>query len=183
MRQTDQYSQLLSDYCTAEVGDIEELAAVVGGDGQDGFHGAGLEQAAEGLAHGVGGDGGQAGDEDQAGLAFDEHEQAAGAAEAGDDGVHLPMSECGAGGDVGGAVLDGQVLGAFSGLVDGGPGFALFAGMAEGLAVKDADVAVVDVVVDGGAAGDFFVAFDEHVVAGVLRLLPRTRMWCWRALA
>jgi hypothetical protein len=45
--------------------------------------------------------------------------------------------------------------------------FRFFAGMVRRLASEDADVRVVDVVVEGGGAGDVFVSFGNHVVSCV----------------
>jgi len=51
-------------------------------------------------------------------------------------------------------ILDGEVAGTFFSLFDGVLSFSFLAGVVGGLPAFDADVAMVDVVVDGTEAGE-----------------------------
>ena len=93
-------------------------------------------------------------------LAFDEHEQAAVAVEAGDNGVHFPMSELGAVVEVG-SLFDGEIAGPLEAAVGFGMLLVVGGGLVGELGGGDADVAVVDVV--GSGHGGFLsgVVVDE----------------------
>lgn len=143
---------------------VEELAAVVGGDGKDLLHLPAADQAAQGSQDFDLIDSAYFGDEIEAGLAFDQDKQSAFAMDAGDDGVHLPMAELGAGGKVG-PVFDGQVVRFGEGSPDGPAPFGPPLGMVGCFAVKDPDVTVVDMGIDGADGGNEGQSFGEQFLA------------------
>ena len=96
----------------------EELAAVVGGEGEDRLHLPAADERPEGAQDFELVDAAELGDQIEAGLAFDEDQQAALAVDARDDRVHFPVAELGPAGKIG-PVFDGQVAGLWAGPPDG----------------------------------------------------------------
>ena len=152
---------------------VEELAAVVGRDADDLDGLDAVEEPPEGAKDFVSGDVGELFDEVAAGLALNEHEQSSLAVDAGNDGVHFPVSELGAAGEVG-TLFDGEV----AGHLEAAAGLGAFPGDGNGLVGQlgggYAQVAMVDVVVDaplGWQVGNaLFAQPGQGVVGGAVVL-------------
>ena len=146
---------------------VEEFASVVDRYGQELVRSGAPEEAAEGAENLASGDAAELFEEVVAGFAFNEGEQAALAVDARDDGVHFPVSEFFALTEVR-TLCDGEVSGIEETAAERGVFLGVLGGLVGQLGGENAQISVVDVVVDGSRAGEVGNALLAQAGQGVV---------------